>query len=91
VPLASAGPAQQFGIAVALARLHDPAALAPLSDAVKNNDAENPAPWPGREALGECGLAEGTNALTLFIMDPEPSVREKAQAAIERIRAQNKR
>ena len=87
--LASAGPAQQFGIAVALARLHDPAALAPLADAVKNNDAE--VRRRAVEALGECGLPESTNGLALFLMDPEPSIREKAQAAIERIRAQNKR
>jgi HEAT repeat protein len=86
--LASAGPAQQFGIAVALARLHDPAALAPLTSALKFNDAE--VRRRATEALGECGLVEGTNALALFLMDPEPSVRVKAQAAIERIHAQNK-
>ncbi len=86
--LASAGPSQQFGIAVALARLHDPAALAPLTNALKFNDAE--VRRRAVEALGECGLAEGTNGLALFLVDPDPSVRDKAQAAIERIQARNK-
>ena len=87
--LASSGPTQQFGIAIALARLHDPAALAPLATAVNSNDTE--IRRRAVEALGECGLVEGTNALALFLMDPEPSVREKAQAAIKRIHPQNKR
>jgi hypothetical protein len=86
--LASAGSAQQFGIAVALARLHDPAALAPLAGAVRNNDAE--IRRRAVEALGECGLAEGTNALALFLMDPEPAVREQAREAIGRISAHRK-
>ena len=86
--LAATAPANQFGIAVALARLHDPAAVVPLGNAVKNNDAE--IRRRAAEALGECGLAEGTNALDLFLMDPEPAVREQAREAINRIKTQGK-
>lgn len=81
--LAATPPAHQFGIAVALARLHDPAALAPLGNAVKNNDVE--VRRRAAAALGECGLAEGTNALAIFLMDPDPAVRALAQKAIDRI------
>ena len=84
--LAVTTPANQFGIAVALARLHDPAALAPLAGAVKNNDVE--IRRRAVEALGECGLAEGTNALAIFLMDPDPAVREQAREAIGRIQTQ---
>jgi HEAT repeat protein len=87
--LAVTAPADRFGIAVALARLHDPAALAPLGNAVKNNDAE--IRRRAAEALGECGLVEGTNALAISLMDPEPSVREQAREAIGRIKTQGKR
>jgi HEAT repeat protein len=87
--LAATALANQFGIAVALARLHDPAALAPLGNAVKNNDAE--IRRRAAESIGECGLAEGTNALALFLMDPDPAVREQAQEAIRRIKTQGKR
>jgi HEAT repeat protein len=86
--LASTAPAQQFGIGVALARLHDPVALVPLVNAVKNNDVE--IRRRAAEALGECGLAEGTNALAVFLMDPEPTVRAQAQKAIDRIHAHGK-
>jgi hypothetical protein len=86
--LAVTTPANQFGIAVALARLHDPAALVPLANAVKNNDVE--IRRRAVEALGECGLAEGTNALAIFLMDPEPTVREQARKAIGRIETQRK-
>jgi HEAT repeat protein len=86
--LAVTTPSDRFGIAVALARLHDPAALAPLGNAVKNNDVE--IRRRAAEALGECGLVEGTNALALFLMDPEPSVREQAREAIGRIKTQGK-
>jgi hypothetical protein len=81
-------PADRFGIAVALARLHDPAALAPLGNAAKNNDVE--IRRRAAEALGECGLVEGTNALAIFLMDPEPTVREQAREAIGRINTQSK-
>jgi hypothetical protein len=86
--LALTAPADRFGIAVALARLHDPAALAPLGNAVKNNDVE--IRRRAAQALGECGLVEGTNALALFLMDPEPAVREQAREAIGRINTQSK-
>lgn len=80
---ATTTPTKQFGIAVALARLHDPAALEPLGNAVRNNDVE--IRRRAVEALGECGLSEGTNALVAFLMDPDPGVRAQAQKAIDRI------
>ena len=86
--LASTAPAQQFGIAVALARLHGPAALPPLANAARNNDVE--IRHRAAEALGESGLAEGTNALAVFLMDPDPTVRVQAQKAIDRIHAHSK-
>jgi HEAT repeat protein len=85
---ASTRPSEQFGIAVALARLHDPAALAPLGHAVKNNDVD--IRRRAVEALGECGLPEGTNALTAFLMDPDPRVRAQAQKAIDLIHGRGK-
>jgi HEAT repeat protein len=81
-------PAQQFGLAVALARLHDPAALAPLANSFKNNDVE--IRRRAVEALGECGLSEGTNALAPFLMDPDPGVRAQAQKAIDRLHGHGK-
>jgi HEAT repeat protein len=81
--LGSAGPAQQFDIAVALARIHDPAALKPLADAVQNKDPE--IRRLAARSLGECGLAEGTSALTVLLRDADPTVREQAQMAIVQI------
>jgi hypothetical protein len=86
--LASTPPEQQFGIAVALARLHDPTAISLLGNAAKNNDVE--VRRRAAVSLGECGIAEGTNALAAFLMDPDPVVRAQAQKAIDRIRGQGK-
>jgi HEAT repeat protein len=81
--LALAAPAQQFDIAVALARLHDPAALKPLADAVQNKEPE--IRRLAAHSLGECGLMEGTNALSVLLRDTDPTVREQAQMAIDQI------
>lgn len=81
--LESAAPADKFAIAAALARLHDPAALSPLASAAENKDAE--VRRLAAQALGECGLAAGTNALVILLKDPEPTVREQAQAALRQI------
>ena len=78
-----AGPAQQFDIAVALARIHDPAALKPLADAVQNKEPE--IRRLAAHSLGECGLMEGTNALSVLLRDTDPTVREQAQTAIDQI------
>jgi HEAT repeat protein len=78
-----AAPAQQLDIAVALARIHDPAALKPLADAVQNKDPETRR--LAARSLGECGLLEGTNALAVLLTDADPAVREQAQTAIRRI------
>lgn len=76
-------PAQQFYIAVALARIHDPAALKPLADAVQSKDPE--IRRLVARSLGECGLTEGTNALTVLLGDTDPTVRDLAQTAIGQI------
>ena len=81
--LGSAEPAQKLGVAIALTRLHDPAALAPLTGAVNNSDTE--IRQRAVEALRESGLAESTNALALYLKDPDPGVREHAQDAMGRI------
>ena len=86
--LTTTGPTEKFGIAVALARLHDPAALGPLGNSVRNSDAD--IRNRTAEALGELGLVEGTNALDVLLKDPDPSVREQAQIAIDHIQGQGK-
>jgi HEAT repeat protein len=80
---------QQFAIAIALAKLHDPAALASLAGAVGSKDAETRR--LAAQALGECGLLAGTNALEVLLKDPDPAVREQAEAAISRIKTSGKR
>jgi HEAT repeat protein len=80
----SAGVANQFGIAIALARLHDPAAVEPLSTAVSNKDVETRR--LAARALGECGLAAGTNALEILLRDADSVVREQAETAIGQIK-----
>jgi HEAT repeat protein len=79
----SGGPTQQLAIAVVLAKLHDPVALAPLARAVQDKDAG--VRRLVAQALGECGLAAGTNALEVLLRDPDPTVRERAQAALRQI------
>jgi HEAT repeat protein len=81
--LVTAVPVDKFAIAAALARLHDPAALDPLATAAENKDAEVRS--LAAQALGECGLAAGTNALVVLLKDPDPAVREQAQTAIQKI------
>lgn len=81
--LGSAGSAQEFWIAIALAKLHDSAALSPLERAVQSKDVE--IRRLAAQALGECGLPAGTNALEVLIKDQDPTVREQARAAIEQI------
>jgi HEAT repeat protein len=78
-----AAPGQQIDIAVALARIHDPAALKPLADATQNKDPE--VRRLVARSLGECGLPEGTNALAVLLADTDPAVREQAQTAIRQI------
>ncbi len=76
-------PGQQLYIAVALARIHDPAALKPLADAAQSKDPE--IRRQVARSLGECGLMEGTNALSVLLGDTDPAVREQAQTAIGQI------
>jgi len=78
-----AAPAQQFYIAVALARIHDPAALKPLAEAVQDKDPE--IRREAAQSLGECGLMEGTNTLSVLLRDTDPTVREQAQTALSEI------
>lgn len=80
-----AAPAQQFNIAIALARIHDPAALKPLADAVQSKDSD--IRRQVARSLGECGLSDGTNALAVLLGDTDPSVREQAQVAMSQISA----
>ena len=87
--LESAVPADKFAIAAALARLHDPAVLDSLADAAKSKDAEIRRLAAG--ALGECGLAAGTNALVVLLKDSDPVVREQAQIAIKEITEDKKK
>jgi HEAT repeat protein len=79
--LDSAKPEQQFGIAVALARLHDPVALGPLTAAVQDKDAG----VRGRaaEALGEYAEPAASNALAILLKDSDPVVRSQAAAALQ--------
>lgn len=83
-----AAPAQQFDIAVALARIHDSAALKPLAAAVHDKDPE--IRRAAGRALGECGLPEGTNAMVVLLRDTDQTVREQAQAAMGQITAREK-
>jgi HEAT repeat protein len=75
---------QRFAIAIALAKLHDPVALAPLADAAQSKDAETRR--VAAEALGESGLLAGTNALEVLLKDPDLAVRAQAEAAISEIK-----
>jgi len=79
----SGGPTQQFAVAVALARLRDPEALGPLTNAVEDRDTDNRK--LAAQALGVCGLAPGTNALVTLLKDPDPGVRREAQASLLKI------
>lgn len=79
----SAGATQQLAIAVVLAKFHDPVALAPLEGAAHDGDAGVRSLVA--QALGECGLAAGTNALAVLLQDPDPAVREHAQEALRQI------
>jgi HEAT repeat protein len=75
---------QQFGIAFALARLHEPAALTPLLTGATNSNPE--IRRQAAEALGDCGTPAATNALTKLLDDPEPPVRERASESLRKLR-----
>jgi HEAT repeat protein len=75
---------QQFGIAFALAKLHEPAALTPLMIGAthSNPDIRRYA----AEALGDSALPAATNAVAKLLDDPELLVREQATRSLRRLR-----
>jgi HEAT repeat protein len=77
---------QQFGIAFALAKLHEPAALGPLLLGSTNANPE--IRQHAAEALGDCGQQAATNALTKLLNDPEPMVREQASQSLHKLRGE---
>lgn len=82
--LDSARPEQQFGIAVALAKLKDPVALGPLTAASHNTDAG--VRHQAAEALGECGQPEATNVLTILLKDPDTNVCKQAAESLQKFK-----
>jgi HEAT repeat protein len=82
--LDSARPEQQFGIAVALAKLKDPVALGPLASAIHDTDAG--VRRQAAEALGECGQPEATNALTVLLKDSDTNVCKQAAEGLQKLK-----
>ena len=82
--LACARPEQEFGIAVALAKLQDPLALRPLTAAAHDKDAD--LRRQAAEALSECGQAEATNVLNVLLRDSDVNVRNEAAAGLEKLK-----
>ncbi len=79
----SARPDQQFGIALALAKLKDPIALGPLTAAVHDKDTD--IRRQAAEALEECGQSEATNALAILLKDSDPDVRNQAAKSLQKL------
>jgi HEAT repeat protein len=75
---------QQLDIALALAKLADPAALGPLTNAVTDGDVDMRRRVA--EALGDYGPSTATNTLVLLLKDPDPDVREQAERSLSKVR-----
>lgn len=74
---------QRFGIAFALAKLREPAALAPLVAGTTNANAE--IRRHAAEALGISAVPAATNALARLLGDPEAAVRVEATLALRKL------
>jgi HEAT repeat protein len=79
---------QQFALAAALAKLGDPLALGPLTNAVTDPDAQ--VRRNAVQALAESGLPEATNALVQCLSDTDQDVRSLAEAALRQIQKADK-
>ena len=80
--LDSVTPEQQFGIAIALAKLKDPVALGLLIPVINDKDAT--VRRQAAEALGECEQSDATNILAVLAKDPDPSVRDQADESLQK-------
>lgn len=72
-------------VAFALAKLHDPAALGPLTDGLFSDTATVRA--HSAEGLGVLGVPAATNMLARVMDDPDKEVRAAAANAMEQLRA----
>ena len=75
---------QQLNIALALAKLAEPAALGPLTNAVTDSNAD--VRRLVAEALGGYESSVATNALVLLLKDPDVDVREQAEHSLLKVR-----
>jgi HEAT repeat protein len=75
---------QQLNIALALAKLAEPAALGRLTNSVTDSTAD--IRRRVAEALGDYGPSATTNALVLMLEDADPNVREQAERSLSKVR-----
>jgi len=78
------GGEQQLNIALALAKLAEPAVLEKLTSAITNSDVD--VRRRVAEALGGYGPSPATNALALLTRDSDPNVREQAVRSLSKAR-----
>ena len=74
---------QQLNVALALAKLAEPAALGRLTNAITNRDAD--VRRRVAEALGDYGPTAATNTLVLLLNDSDATVREEAGRSLLKV------